>query len=242
MDWRETTPAPEPCIIVVGKSFVLGQISAWVMTVGDHTGALLKSPFSRICSWDHSWLAAPCYLHLWVQFEAQRVHASLGLLPTQDWVARGLATGRFSPVQDTSDEHLFSGIPGGSGLAETSPEFLSVCDFSFLSSPFLGVRPASFSEDSPAPCLPQAFPSINFLQIEIHLCVHLSEDANGLVTLTPLDTRTANNLPWALVSSSVKMESENYKGFCEDWMIYIYLYLCVCVYICILMFYFYPLF
>ena len=130
----ETTPAPEPCIILVGKSFVLGQISAWVMTVGGHTGALLKSPFS---SWDLSWLAAPCCLHLWVQFEAQRVHASLGLLPTQDWVLRGLETGRFSPVQDTSDGHLFSGIPGGSGLAETSPEFHSVCDFYFVSSPFL---------------------------------------------------------------------------------------------------------
>ena len=126
------------------------------------------------------------------------------------------------------------GIPWGTALAETSPEFHSVCDCCFLSSPFLGVRPTSLSEDSPAPCLPQAFPSINLLQIEFHLCVHLSEDTDGLLTLTSHDTRTANNLPWALVSSSVKMDSENYKGFCKDWMRYIcvciYIYICVCVY------------
>ena len=76
--------------------------------LGVHRGALLKSPFSRICSWDHSWLAAPWCLHLWVQFGAQRVHASLGLLPTQDWVAGELDPGRFSLVQDSSNEHLLS--------------------------------------------------------------------------------------------------------------------------------------
>ena len=222
----ETTPAPEPCIILVGKSFVLGQISAWVMTVGGHTDALLKSPFS---SWDLSWLAAPCWTPLgpvwgsespcvpWAapnpRLSAQRTR-NWPFLPSAGhlwWASFFRHSWRLWPGWD------FPRIPFSLWL------FLP-----FLSFP--GVRPASLSEDSPAPCLPQAFPSINFLQIEIHLCVHLSEDANGLVTLTPLDTGTANNLPWALVSSSVKMETETIRDSVKiEW--YIYLYVCVCIYI-----------